>query len=113
VGVVGMVPGRPTDSQVYCYDFIAGKLDVETITMMKKPRCGVKDKFEFEKDYPNSNRNRGTGIHSTDGGSALVDCNCQVLAKISARTLQPSVRYCTTLFSLSTKLPHAVICTFS
>jgi hypothetical protein len=34
--------------------------------MMKKPRCGVKDKFEFEKDGQNSNRNRNTGIHAAD-----------------------------------------------
>jgi hypothetical protein len=31
--------------------------------MMQKPRCGVKDKFEFEEDGQNSDRNRSTGKH--------------------------------------------------
>jgi hypothetical protein len=80
--------------------------------MMKKPHCGVKDNFGFEKDGPNYNRNRSTGIHSADNGSAS-DCNCQVLVKISARTLQPSVRYCMTFFSPSRKVPHTLNFTFS
>ena len=56
--------------------FTAGKLDNETQTMMKKPRCGVKDKFEFEEDGQTSGRNTSAGIHSEDNDSAS-DCNCQ------------------------------------
>jgi hypothetical protein len=44
--------------------------------MMKKPRCGVKDKFEFEEDGQTSGRNTSAGIHSEDNDSAS-DCNCQ------------------------------------
>lgn len=44
--------------------------------MMKKPRCGVKDKFEFEGDDQTSGMNTCTGIHSEDNGSSS-DCNCQ------------------------------------
>jgi hypothetical protein len=38
--------------------------------MMKKPRCGVKDTFEFEGDGQKSDRNTSTGIHSEDNDSA-------------------------------------------
>jgi hypothetical protein len=44
--------------------------------MMKKPRCGVKDKFEFEEDGQKSGRKSSTGIHSEDNDSAS-DSNCQ------------------------------------
>jgi hypothetical protein len=44
--------------------------------MMKKPRCGVKDKVEFEEDGQKSGRSTSTGIHSADNDSAS-DCNCQ------------------------------------
>jgi hypothetical protein len=43
--------------------------------MMKKPRCGVKDNFEFE-DGHKSGRSTHTGIHSEDNDRAS-DCNCQ------------------------------------
>jgi len=44
--------------------------------MMKKPRCGVKDMFEFEEYDQKSDRNTSTGIHSEDNDGAS-DCNCQ------------------------------------
>jgi hypothetical protein len=37
--------------------------------MMRKPRCGMKDKFELEEDGQNSGKNISTGIHSEDNVS--------------------------------------------
>jgi hypothetical protein len=79
---------------------------------MKKPGCGVKGKFEFEKDCQNSNRKKSTGIHSA-GNDSVSDCNCQVLVNNSARTLLPSVRHCMIFFSPSRIVPHTVNFTFS
>jgi phage/plasmid primase-like uncharacterized protein len=38
--------------------FTAGKLDNATYDMMKKPRCGVKDKFDFDDDDGSFTGNR-------------------------------------------------------
>jgi hypothetical protein len=80
--------------------------------MMKKPRCGVKDKFEFEENGQTLGMNTCKGIHSKDNDSAS-DCNCLVLVKISARTLLPSVRHCMIFLSSSRIVPYMANFTFA